>query len=63
MTLSLLCFSLMFGFVLIQNNYGVVDYDEYYENPPCDFLILEDGWTQLSNCVKYKRNDVKITQP
>jgi len=54
---------LMFGFVLIQNNYGVVDYDEYYENPPCDFLILEDGWTQLSNCVKYKRNDVKITQP
>ena len=52
--LFLTCFTFGYYYVLDKMDYGVISYDEYLENPECEFKQLDDGWTQLSNCATYK---------
>jgi len=54
MLIFLTCFSFCYYHVLDQTNFGVISYDDYVDNPPCEFKKLEDGWTQLSNCAVYR---------
>jgi len=54
--LGLLLFAVMYGFILYKSDYGVMNYDTYIYNPPCEFKQLEDGWTQIPDCAVYKIN-------
>ena len=52
--LFLTCFTIGYYYVLDKTNYGIISYDDYVNNPPCELKQLDDGWVQLSNCAKYK---------
>lgn len=52
--LFLSLFTISYYYVLDKTNYGVISYDEYRNNPPCELKRLDGGWVQLSNCAKYK---------
>jgi len=52
--LILTCFTIGYYSILDKTNYGVPTYDEYRNNPECEFKQLGDGYIQLTNCVKYK---------
>lgn len=52
--IGLLVFTCLYYSFLDKINYGVPTYDEYINNPECEFKQLDDGYTQLTNCMKYK---------
>jgi len=49
-----LLFTICYSIYLNEIDYGVRDYDDYYDNPDCKPSLLDNGYTQLSNCAKYK---------
>ncbi|KKK41762.1 hypothetical protein LCGC14_2518140 [marine sediment metagenome] len=48
----LIVFAFLFGFLLYTFDYGVMDYDEYKKGD-CDFVMYDDGSSQLENCARY----------
>ena len=53
-------FTFVYTFALLKNNHGVMNYDDYYDNPPCEPKYLDDGWTQIHNCAIYKVNQSRF---
>lgn len=54
--LALVIFAILYFVFLSTIEYGVVDYDEYYNDPPCKIKPLGAEYYQISNCAKYKLN-------
>ncbi len=52
--IALILFTAFYTFVIFKFDIGVPSYDDYKNNPPCEFKQVEDGYTQLDNCAVYK---------
>jgi len=53
-------FAVVYTFIVFEYDFGVMDYDQYMNNPPCEFKQLDDGYTQIPNCAKYKIKDIYL---
>jgi len=64
--IGLLIFGLFYTLIIFKLDVGVMSYDKYYgineQKTPCEFKQLDDGYTQLENCAKYKLDSNKLNQ-
>ena len=50
----LIALVLILFYVLDKTNILVREYNDYKNNPDCDFISYPDGSAQLPNCAKYQ---------
>ncbi|GAG80023.1 unnamed protein product [marine sediment metagenome] len=54
--IGLLVFTFVYYIILDKTNYKIISDEEYKNNPECEFKKLDDGYIQITNCMKYKYN-------